>query len=51
VIIIGKGEGILKSAVSEWLLSNANIVIGLFEIRDMAGESGAFGVKLRSKQF
>ncbi|MDR1289393.1 MAG: Smr/MutS family protein [Holosporales bacterium] len=48
VIISGKGEGILKNAVSEWLLSTPDIVIGYFEIRDESGSSGAFGVKLRN---
>ncbi|MDR1034324.1 MAG: Smr/MutS family protein [Holosporales bacterium] len=49
VIISGKGEGILKRAVLDWLLSNIHFVIGFFEIRDTSGESGAFGVKLRTR--
>lgn len=49
VIISGKGEGVLKNAVAEWLIAHAPIVIGFFEISDASGGSGAFGVRLRSK--
>jgi DNA-nicking Smr family endonuclease len=49
VIISGKGEGILKNAVLEWLIANSAIVIGFFEIRDASGGSGSFGVRLRGK--
>jgi DNA-nicking Smr family endonuclease len=47
IIISGKGEGVLKNAVLEWLLSNISLVVGFFEIKDTKGESGAFGVRLR----
>lgn len=48
-IISGKGEGIVKAAVLHWLNNHSEYVIGFFEIKDTLGESGAFGVKLRSK--
>ena len=46
-IIIGKGRGIVKSATEIWLKLHPEFVIGFFEIKDLMGESGAFGVKLR----
>jgi DNA-nicking Smr family endonuclease len=49
IIITGKGEGILKKAVDDWLISNPNLIIGFFEIRDSSGGSGAFGVRLRTR--
>lgn len=48
VIITGKGEGIVKEAVRTWILNNPKFTIGYFEIKDSAGGSGAFGIRLRS---
>jgi DNA-nicking Smr family endonuclease len=48
-IISGKGGGILKEAVENWLNSNPHMILGFFEIKDSLGQSGAFGVRLRSK--
>ncbi|MDR1476261.1 MAG: Smr/MutS family protein [Holosporales bacterium] len=49
VMISGKGEGVLKNAVLEWLIANPELVVGFFEIKDAVGGSGAFGVRLRSR--
>ena len=49
VIISGKGEGIVRDAVLNWMQNNPNFVVGYFEIKDMFGGSGSFGVRLRGK--
>lgn len=49
VIITGKGEGIVKEATRFWLTKHPEFVVGFFEIKDSLGESGSFGVRLRSK--
>ena len=49
IIITGKGEGIVKEATRFWLTKHPEFVIGFFEIKDSLGESGAFGIRLRSK--
>lgn len=49
LIITGKGSGIVKSATAHWLSSHPELIVGFFEIKDTMMESGAFGVKLRSK--
>ena len=46
-IITGKGRGIVKAATEIWLKSHPELILGFFEIKDVMGESGAFGVKLR----
>jgi DNA-nicking Smr family endonuclease len=48
-VIGGKGAGILKNAIKNWIDSNPKIVYGYFEIKDTTGQSGAFGVVLRSR--
>ena len=49
LVITGKGQGIVKSATESWLRSHPEFVTGFFRIKDVMGESGAFGVRLRRK--
>ncbi|MDR1234271.1 MAG: Smr/MutS family protein [Holosporales bacterium] len=47
VVITGKGEGIVKQALVEWIMANSTIIIGYFEIKDTSGGIGSFGIRLR----
>ncbi|MDR0640749.1 MAG: Smr/MutS family protein [Holosporales bacterium] len=47
VVISGKGEGIIKQALVEWILTNPLIVVGYFEIKDAKGGIGSYGLRLR----
>lgn len=49
-VISGKGEGIVKSSVYNWIKNSSNFIISFFEIKDSRGESGAFAIKLRSNK-
>jgi DNA-nicking Smr family endonuclease len=48
-IITGKGEGILRKAVYNWIQDNPHMISGFFEIRDKSGGVGSFGIRLKSK--
>ena len=49
LVITGKGQGIVKSATELWLNSHPEFIVGFFSIKDVMGESGSFGVRLRRK--
>ncbi len=49
LVITGKGQGIVKSATELWLSSHPEFIVGFFRIKDVMGESGSFGVRLRRK--
>jgi DNA-nicking Smr family endonuclease len=48
-VITGKGSGVLKQAAADWLKDHPQFVSGFFEIKDTRGESGVYGVFLRTK--
>jgi DNA-nicking Smr family endonuclease len=47
VIITGKGEGIIKAEVENWIKSFPSYIICFFPIRDSKNESGSYAVRLR----
>jgi DNA-nicking Smr family endonuclease len=49
IVITGKGSGILREFVYNWIHDNPHIISGFFEIKDQSGGVGSFGVRLKSK--
>jgi DNA-nicking Smr family endonuclease len=47
VIITGKGDGIIRQATHDWLISSPLYVVSFHPIKDSRGESGAYAVRLR----
>jgi DNA-nicking Smr family endonuclease len=50
-IITGKGSGIIRQAAASWLSSNSKLITGFFEIRDLTGGCGAYGIYIRPEAF
>jgi DNA-nicking Smr family endonuclease len=46
-IVTGKGSGVVREATLRWLETNSDVVADFFEVVDVSGSSGAYGVYLR----
>ena len=51
IIISGKGNGIIRNEVNNWILNNSMFVAKYSAVKDSKNEVGSFCIYLRSKNF